>query len=88
IVNFIPIRNLSGFRRILCSFVPQCLCGYESIMQNKANYKTEDRKIMAKDTPNVFDNCRESSTNRPFYAKQTQFSKKSSERKYLIKNGL
>ena len=21
----------------LCSFVPQCLCGYESIMQNKAN---------------------------------------------------
>jgi len=43
-------------------------------MQNKANSKTEDRKqntedskIMAKDTPNVFYNCRESSTNRPCF---------------------
>ncbi len=39
IVNFIPIRNLSGFRRILCSFVPQCLCGYEPFIQNKPNSK-------------------------------------------------
>jgi len=43
-------------------------------MQNKANSKTEDRKqntegnkIMAKDKPNVFYNCRESSTNRPYF---------------------
>jgi len=67
-------------------------------MQNKANFNTEDRKqktedskIMAKATPNVFYNClvtakavavagRESSTNRPFYAKQTQFPKRPNER--------
>jgi len=36
-------------------------------MQNKPNSKTEDSKIMAKDTPNVFYNCRESSTNRPLF---------------------
>ena len=49
--------------------------------QNKPNSKTEDSpqdalrqkqnkedsKIMAKDTPNVFYNCRESSTNRPYF---------------------
>jgi hypothetical protein len=28
--------------------------------------------------------CRELSTNRPFYAKQTQFPKKSNERKLLL----
>jgi len=27
--------------------------------------------------------CRESSTNRPFYAKQTQFPEKSNERKFI-----
>ena len=43
-------------------------------MQNKPNSKTEDRKqntedskIMVKDTPNVFYNCRESSTNQPYF---------------------
>ena len=30
-----------------------------------------------------FDNCREFSTNRPFYAKQSQFPKKSNERKSI-----
>jgi len=60
-------------------------------MQNKSNSKTEDRKqklvrhqcggkedskIMAKDTPNVFDNCRESSTNRPFLCKTKPISEK------------
>ena len=33
-------------------------------------------------------NCRESSTNQPFYAKQTQFPKKSNESKYLFTKGL
>ncbi len=33
-------------------------------------------------------NCRGFSTNRPFYAKQTQFPKKSNERKYLFTDGL
>ncbi len=32
--------------------------------------------------------CRERSTNQPFYAKQTQFPKKSNERKYIITDGL
>ena len=32
--------------------------------------------------------CRETSTNQPFYAKQTQFPKKSNERKYLFTNGI
>ena len=52
--------------------------------------KTEDSKISAKSTPkwrkpshsglrfsvptNFFYNCRESSTNRPFFAKQSQFA--------------
>ena len=38
--------------------------------------------------PKVFDNCREFSTNRPFYAKQSQFPKKSSERKAISNNEL
>ncbi len=38
-------------------------------MQNKANSKTEDSKIMAKDKPKVFYNCRELSTNQPFLCK-------------------
>ncbi len=32
--------------------------------------------------------CRGSSTNQPFYAKQTQFPKKSNERKSLFNKGL
>jgi len=30
-------KRFLRFALSLCSFVPQCLCGYESIMQNKAN---------------------------------------------------
>jgi len=52
-------------------------------MQNKANSKTEDRKqnteyskIMAKDKPNVFYNCREYSTNQAFLCKTKPISKK------------
>jgi len=72
-------------------------------MQNKANFKKEDRKqktagsrIRAKSTPkllfsvptNFFYNCRESSTNRPFYAKQSQFSGKSNGCKLNYIKGL
>ena len=45
-----------------------------TFMQNKPNSKTEDRKqntedskIMAKDKPSVFYNCRESSTNQAYF---------------------
>jgi hypothetical protein len=36
----------------------------------------------------LFDNCREICTNQTFYAKRTQFSKKSNERKYYNNKGI
>jgi len=62
----------------LCASAPLHLTKLSSFvivfMQNKPNYKTEDRiqktedsKIMAKDKPNVFYNCRESSTNQAYF---------------------
>jgi len=32
-------KRFLRFALSLCSFVPQCLCGYESIMQNKPNFR-------------------------------------------------
>jgi len=75
-------KRFLSFALLLCSFVPQCLCGYEPNMQNKPNFKTEvrkqntdDSKIRAKSTHklrfsppiNFFYNCRESSTNHPYF---------------------
>ncbi len=42
----------------------------------------------AGDPPSPLYICREPSTNQLFYAKQTQFPKKSNERKYIITDGL
>jgi len=61
-------------------------------MQNKANFKTEDRKqktedskIMAKATPNVFYNCLESSTNWPiFLQNKANFRKSQMDVKLII----
>ncbi len=39
-------------------------------------------------TPSPLYICRETSTNQPFYAKRTQFPKKSNERKSIYYNGL
>jgi len=49
------------------SWCLSALVAMSQIMQNKANFKTDDSKISAKATPNVFYNCRESSTNRPLF---------------------
>jgi len=53
-----PARTCKRFLRFvlsLCSFVPQCLCGYESIMQNKANFRNDKMKttfLLTKDYEN------------------------------------
>jgi len=55
-----------------------------------------DSKIKAEYTPklqlstllNLLYNCRESSTNRPYYAKQTQFQKSPNERKSCCNKGI
>ncbi|MHC4683290.1 MAG: hypothetical protein ACYTEW_03130, partial [Planctomycetota bacterium] len=43
------IVNCISRRSSLCSFGPQCLCGYEPFIQNKANLETEDRRQMTDD---------------------------------------
>ena len=42
----------------------------------------------AQPSPFPLYNCREPSTNRPYYAKQTQFQNRRNERKLIVNNGL
>ncbi len=37
--------RFTRFALSLCSFVPQCLCGYESIMQNKPNFQDAQMSV-------------------------------------------
>ena len=50
-----PARTCKRFLRFalsLCSFVPQCLCGYESIMQNKPNLQDSQMVVNLAKTSN------------------------------------
>jgi len=39
LTNYQLVLSLSKYYQLsLCFFVPQCLCGYESFMQNKPNF--------------------------------------------------